>query len=1044
MPAGANAPPRLLPVAPEDGTVIASPVRAADAAYVYSIAADIPFVDALAAGLLAEAAADPSGLALGRMLVLLPTRRACRALQEAFLRATAGRPLLLPRLQPIGDVEDDDLAFVDAADAFSDAATAAVPPAIGDLRRRLLLARLIRAQPPTAVGDAATRRSFSHDQAVRLAAELARLIDQVTTERLDFARLANLVPAEYAAHWQITLRFLEIVTHHWPDILADEAALDPAERRNRMIAARVAAWRDAPPEGPVIAAGSTGSIPATAELLSLVARLPLGRVVLPGLDRHLDPIAWDGVEQSHPQYGLKHLLDGMGLTRNDVADWNSDVAPRAMGDRSRLVSEALRPARTTDAWSTAAVGEIAASSCDGLTRIDAVDPHEEAGVVALIMRHTLERREARGSAGLTAALVTTDRGLARGVAAALRRWDIAVDDSAGTPLGETSPGVFLRLIAAMVAADMAPVALLAGLKHPLATGGMAPGRFRRQVRMLETAVLRGPRPAPGFAGLTVASAAADKEGVLGPWLSSLAAHAADFSTLLAGPARSLPIFVAAHIRFAEALAATDDAPGAARLWAGEAGEALAAFVGELVETGDVLGEVDGAHYVALFDELIAGRVVRSRFGTHPRLAILGPLEARLQHFDVMILGGLNEGTWPADPVADPWLSRPMRAAFGLPAPERRVGQSAHDFAQAFCAGEVYLTRATRVDGAPTVPSRWLTRLEYLTGGPESGAPLSGPVAARVNWLSWHRALDTPTGMEPEPRGPVRPAPTPPVSARPTRLSVTQIETWMRDPYAIYARHILRLRALNPIDAAPDAADYGSRIHDVLDAFVRAHDTGPLPPDAASRLIALGESALADLRGRPSVWAFWWPRFCRVAQWFVVHEGARRRGLSQAVAEVDGRLTVEAAGRPFTVTARADRVDRLADGTLAIVDYKTGAPPSKKEVEAGFAPQLPLEAAIARAGGFGDIPAAAVSVLEYWRLNGGEPAGRVSAAGDDPAMLAEEALAGLVRLVTRFADPATGYESRPRPDMAPKYSDYEHLARVLEWSAGKADDGGDGS
>ncbi len=1016
---------------------------------IFTIPAEAAFADTLAAGLLAEAARDRSGLALGRMLVLLPTRRACRALQDAFLRLTGGRPLLLPRLQPIGDVEDDDLAFAEAGALFSPGGAvggAAVPPAIGELRRRLLLTRLIRAQPGLQTDDGAPTRPIPHDQAVRLAGELARLIDQVQTERLDFTRLAGLVPEDFAEHWQITLRFLEIVTAAWPEILAGEAALDPSERRNRMIAARVAAWRANPPADPVIAAGSTGSIPATAELLSLVATLPQGCVVLPGLDRHLDADSWSAVGQTHPQYGLRHLLDGMGLTRDDVADWPAVDVPAAAikSGRTRLIADALRPAQTTDRWNATGGSAGALPAVDaGVERIDVADPGEEAGIIALIMRHTLERPANDSEPGRTAALVTPDRGLARAVAAALRRWDIAVDDSAGIPLGETPPGVFLRLVAGMIAADMAPVPLLATLKHPLAAGGMNPGRFRRRVRQFEIGVLRGPRPASGFAGLAAAAAASDGAGELGPWIAALAGLADPFAALLSRPAQKLPLQVEAHVRLAEALAASEDNTGAERLWAGEAGEALAAFVAELVESGSVLDDVDGARYASLFDELLAGRVVRPRFGTHPRLAILGPLEARLQRYDVMILGGLNEGTWPADPAADPWLSRPMRADFGLPSPERRIGQSAHDFSQAFCADTVYLTRAARVEGAPAVPSRWLTRLEYLTGGPDSGSPLSGRVAARATWLDWHRALDQPQAGTDVLRGPVRPAPAPPVEARPSRLSVTQIETWMRDPYAIYARHVLDLRALNDIDAAPDAADYGERIHDVLDDFVRAHDIGTLPADALERLLTLGEERLADLRARPAVWAFWRPRFGRVARWFVGHEGARRGQLAQAVAEVTGKLTIEAAGRPFTVTARADRVDRLADGTLAIIDYKTGAPPTKKEVEAGFAPQLPLEAAIARAGGFEGVAPAEVSALEYWRLNGGEPAGRATPAGDDPAALADQALLGLVRLVTRFADPATGYESRPRPDMAPKYSDYEHLARVLEWSAGGGDGNGDG-
>jgi ATP-dependent helicase/nuclease subunit B len=1003
------------------------------AARIFSIGGDAPFVDALAAGLLAEAAADPAGLALGRMLVLLPTRRACRALAEAFLRHTGGRALLLPRLQPIGDVEEDDLAFSEAAPAI--AAGIELPPAIGELRRRLLLAKLVRARARADAVEGDAERPLPPDQAVRLAGELARLIDQVQTERLDFGRLADLVPEDYAEHWQITLRFLDIVTAAWPGVLADERAIDPADRRNRLIAARIDAWRAAPPDHPVIAAGSTGSIPATAALLSLVARLPAGRVVLPGLDRHLDDAGWAAVGPTHPQYGLKQLLDRICLDRDAVADWPTDAPARS--GRTALLAAALRP---PEARNVAPTNGAMAQALDGVVRIDAADPREEAGAIALIMRRTLDELPTSGAPGRTAALVTPDRGLARAVAAALRRWGVEVDDSAGTPLGETPPGIFLRLVADMVAATLAPVPLLAALKHPLAAGGMVPGRFRHLVRRLETAALRGPRPASGVAGLS-AALPADSVAALAPLLAAFDRCTAPFADLLSGPDRPLPELVAAHVRCAEALAASADETGAARLWTGEAGEALARVVADLVESGAVLGPVGGARYTALFVELLAGGTVRPRYGTHPRLAILGPLEARLQRYDVMILGGLNEAAWPAEPAADPWLSRPMRARFGLPPPERRIGQSAHDFAQAFGARAVYLTRAVRAEGAPTVPSRWLTRLEFLTGGPDSGSPLSGRIAARSEWLAWQRALDAPG--DGAPRGPVRPAPKPPVVARPSRLSVTQIETWMRDPYAIYARHILRLRALDPIDAAPDAADYGSRIHAVLDAFVREHATGELPHDAVARLLARGENALAGLRARPAVWAFWWPRFCRVAEWFVAHEGTRRAGMAHAVAEVTGSLTIDAAGTPFTVTARADRVDRLADGTLAIVDYKTGAPPTKKEVEAGFAPQLPLEAAIARAGGFAGVPAAEVSALEYWRLSGGEPAGRVSAAGDDPATLAAAAVQGLAGLVARFADPATAYESRPRPDMAPKYSDYEHLARILEWSAGGGDEGGDG-
>lgn len=965
---------------------------------VFTIPPRVAFVDALAAGLAARHAGDDP-LALARVTVLLPTRRACRALAEAFLRQSAGRALLLPRLVPLGDLDDEpELDFPLGAEA------AEVAPAIAPLRRQLLLARLVQqAQPVPA------------DQAARLAQELARLIDQVHTERLDFGRLAELAPAEFARHWQVTLDFLRIVVEHWPAVLAEEGTIDPAARRNALLEARAAAWETAPPADPVIAAGSTGSIPATADLLRVVAMLPQGAVVLPGLDRDLDDASWDALGPTHPQYGLRQLLAGLGVDRVDVADWDDAPTEPEREDRVALLREAMRPAETAERWTELDAAPLLRGVRD-MVRVDAPGEREEAGTIALMLRQALE-----GDG--TAALVTPDRGLARRVAAALARWGIAIDDSGGTPLGDTPPGTFLRLVA-QLAADPAPVPLLAALKHPLAAGGLAPPAFRARVRVLEIAVLRGPRPAPGLAGLR---AVLDDPDLL-RWLDDLDGRLAPLTALFDGRPRPLEALLDGHVAAAQALS-TDD-QGSARLWAGEAGEAAAAFVAELKAGAGALAPLPATQYPALLGALMSGATVRPRYGTHPRLAILGPLEARLQHVDLVVLGGLNEGTWPAEPAADPWMSRPMRAEFGLAPAERRVGLAAHDFVEAGAARSVVLTRAVRSGGAPTVPSRWLTRLDTVL----RGAGEANGLPRERQWLDWLATLDRPDGP-PQPWPP--PAPRPQLEARPRKLSVTRVETWMRDPYAIYAQYVLRLRALDPLDAAPDAAAYGTIVHEALDAFVSAHPTGPLPDDALDRLLAAGRARFGNL-AHPTVQAFWWPRFERIARWFVGHEGGRRAALDRAWAEVAGRLEIAAPGGPFTLTATADRIDEMAAGGLVIVDYKTGAPPSQKQVAAGFAPQLPLEAAIARAGGFDGIPAAAAQALLYWRLSGGEVAGHESAAGDDPAALCDEALIGLTALVARFDVPETPYEARPRPSEAPAYSDYEHLARVKEWAAASED------
>jgi ATP-dependent helicase/nuclease subunit B len=483
------------------------------------------------------------------------------------------------------------------------------------------------------------------------------------------------------------------------------------------------------------------------------------------------------------------------------------------------------------------------------------------------------------------------------------------------------------------------------------------------------------------------------------------------------------------MRFAEALAASDQLPGPARLWHGDAGEHLAQFAADLLDSADAGPPVAASRYPGLLDGLMAGQVVRPRFGGHPRLAIWGTIEARLQRADLMILGGINEGTWPAETDPGPWLSRPMRADFGLPPVEQRIGLMAHDFVQAFCAPEVVITRATRAEGTPTVPSRWLLRLDAVLGALGLDPLAAGDTAP----VQWAQRLDQPAATRPlDP-----PAPTPPLHARPREVSVTRIEIWRRNPYGLYAQKILGLRALDPLDEDPGAAEKGLLIHKALEHFVTQYPDA-LPADPAAELMRIGQGVFDELDVRPGVRAFWWPRFARVAGYVATLERARRQvGDVRVLAECLGQHTLDAPGGPFTVTAKADRIEQHGDGHLAIVDYKTGAPPSETAVRLGDSPQLPLEAAIAAHGGFDGLPAGTVAELAYWKLSGGPTPGEERAlTKTDPATLAADALDGLAKLVAHFDDPATPYRAYPDPARAPRYDDYAHLARVAEWRAGE--------
>jgi ATP-dependent helicase/nuclease subunit B len=988
--------------------------------HLYTIAPDRPFLATLARGLLALAGGDP--LMLLRMTVLLPTRRAARSLREAFLRLTAeggdpGAPLLLPRLRPIGDLDDDEIGF---GVAGGEDTTLAVPPAIPELRRRLLLTQLVLGWSKVS-GDG----PLLPGQAAALAAALAGLLDTAQSEEADFDKLRKLAPDEFAEHWQLVLRFLDILPREWPRLLAAEGALDPAERRNILLRRQGALWRQTPPAGPVIAAGLTGGLPALTELLSVVAWLDRGAVILPGLDRSCDPAEWEliGEEPAHPQQLMALLLRQLEVAPEDVREW--PLAGRtgtASGreKRLRLVAEALRPAAMTDSWRDLAPEPEDALA--GLTRYDCVSQEDEAVTIALLLRRALNTPAA------TAALVTPDRELARRVGAELRRWGIDIDDSAGVPLNRTPPGAFLRLVLDLADSALAPVPLLAALKHPLAAGGLAPAAFRDFARHLEGAI-RGPRPAPGFVGLR--AALADSEAALLDFVERLEDCLGELAAYLDEESVALVDLVGAHIRAAERLAATEDETGVARLWREAAGEAAARFCHELIDAAADFPALPGRHYPALFEALAAGAVVRPAYGQHPRLSIWGLVEARLQQADLLVLGGLNEGTWPGPVAFDPWMSRRMRKDFEIALPERAIGIAAHDFAQALGAPVVALTRATRREGVPTVPSRWLLRLDTVL----RAVGLEGALAAEPEIAVAAALHDQPGGRRPRPPA----EPRPPLAARPRQLSVTQIETWIRDPYAIYARHILRLKAIDELDADPGRAELGIKVHAALARFIARHPHA-MPAAAEAELIAIGRECFGPILSRPGVWAFWWPRFERIARWFVAEERVRRADIAESLSERHGRLTIPASAGPFTVTAIADRIDRRADGELVLIDYKTGALPQKREIENLIAVQLPLEGAIAQGGSFDGV-SGRVAALEYWRLSGGETAGeRRPIGGDDPAALIDRAIAEIGALIDRFDDPATPYKAVPDPQWAPRFSDYRHLERLGEFEIEPEDEG----
>ncbi|MFP5329462.1 MAG: double-strand break repair protein AddB [Alphaproteobacteria bacterium] len=957
---------------------------------VFTIPPHRSFADSLVAGLIAKYGRDPLALANGR--ILLPNNRAVRSITEAFVRAS-GSGLVLPRLVPVGDPELEERigGALDPADLDDPA-----PPAVDPLERLLALADLMRTDGESTI------------EALRLAADLARTLDALLVEEISPAELATAAAdaPELAGHWRVSLDRLQAILSQWPERLREMGRIDLAQRRNLLLRRLAKRWASNPPPGFTVAAGITTSAPAVAALLATVAGLSEGMVVLPGLAQPafmpneewewLGPREDGSREETHPQYHLKLLLDRMGIAREEVKLWPRVGIAASSPLRTRALGRAMASARFSDKWSDLKPRERRLS---GIRAAVLSDSAAEAQAIALAIREALE------TPGKTAALVTPDRTLARRVSALLARWGIDADDSAGKPLTELAPGTLLLGIASALAEELAPVPLLALLKHPLVGGeGEARVKWLDDVRLLDEG-LRGPRPATGLAGLdrhfTEREEERKPEGCLAAW-KRVRPFLQPLDGQLAAP---VPVreFAALIVRCAESLAGT-------RAWRGQDGRMASELIAELQSTDQGKGLRLGAEdSVAFLAELLSRQSVRPPFGGHPRVFIWGLLEARLQQADLMILGGLNEGTWPALPQPDPWLAPKIRANLGLSGLEFRIGLSAHDFAGALGAREVLITRARREGRSPTVASRFWLRLDAISGGLPRDRRLERIAAA----------LD-----DPGPAQPVkRPEPCPPAGQRPDRISVTAVDRLKADPFAFYAQAILRLRPLDPVDADHTAAWKGSAVHKVFEQWLREDQCDP------DRLRPRAEALLDGETIHPMLRALWAPRLLEAIDSLAELERRNREiGRKPLVAEAKG----EAALAGVTVHGRVDRIDRLADGGLVVIDYKTGSPPSGKAVEKGFALQLGLLALIARAGGFEDVTGDPQD-FEYWSLakrymdkNPVRPAKDMSA---------EEFLA---HAYGHFADAAekwlTGLEpfrAKPNPAFSP-YEDYDQLMRLEEW------------
>lgn len=953
--------------------------------HIYNIPSSCSLVDILAAKLLEQYGNNL--LNLTDVTVLLPNRRAVRELRNAFIRLHGLKATLLPRIMPLGCIDEDGFFFTGN--------NLELPSVISPTERLLIFIRLITARPDNFRLD-----SISFAQACFLARELASMVDMAGNEQLDFSALENLVPEEYAAHWQNTLSFLKIITEFFPQILAERHLTDISEYNNILLNEQNNAWKQNPPAGEIIIAGTTATFPAMKQLVKTVSELPHGSVYLSGLDKFLDKESWERIDETHPQFEFRQLLDFLKLSRSDIMDICTSDNP----EREKLLSEVMRPAATTDKWRNLTSEKISPLAVKGLNLINCRDSGEEALTVAAIMRHNLETPEK------TTALITEDRNFARRVSNELLRWNIQADDSAGIPLIQTPQGIFLRLIAQTCDSDFEPLSLLSLYKHPFTCAGIGNSVVRTKIRDYEKNILRNRK----------------KRNMKDTdFISEQKKLFAEFSNLMCQPQANFKNLLEAHIRLAEVLAARPDKSGADILWAGEAGETAASLLSGLLEAAETLGSVPQGQYSDLFEALLSGTMVRSKYGSHPRLRILGPIEARLCSFDTVIISGMNEGTMPGSASSGAWMSRPMRKDFGFPLPEKAIGVLAHDFCEMICSKEVYLTRSERVQGTPMVKSRWWMRLETVlkAAGFNPAALQSSP------YLEWSRQFNRTDKIIPI----APPCPKPPLSARPRELWTGDIEKLIYDPYTIYASKILKLRKCDKIIPPLDAVDLGIVVHEILENFYKSYPR-ELPKNAEEILLLLSAEAFDKNGINGEVRAFWWPRMQKIIKWILENEKNNHLEVAKTFCEIKGTITFRSAGGTFTLGAKADRIDKNKDGSLSIIDYKTGQAHSAKEISVGYAPQLPIEGIIAEQGGFDGIPAATVQKLSYWLL------GHKSVCIDKNTKdVLNNNFCIIQKLINIFDNENTGYITKPHPKYILNHSDYRHLSRSDEWEINNNDE-----
>jgi len=941
-------------------------------ANLFSIAPVHPFNHTLAEFILGQGFSEQE---IANSIVLLPTRRACRDFLKAFAQTNTKQAFFCPQVLSLGDSNEDEIYF-----ATSDIVKQDI---VSNLQLQFILTRLVQ-----------QKNNSNLSEAFYLAQDLAHLISQTETALLSFDDLKNIKAANYAEHWGQILDFLKIVTHFLPEILKETGKITPALARAENILNATKFYSHKAQLGTkIIIAGSTGSLPPTRKLIKTLAEFENTYIILPGLDFNLSEADFNDVTPTHPQFGMKDLLDDLKAKPWQVKEITPSKNSLTPNSRLDLISKTMLPSSSIKTWE----GVKLPTDCTaGITSLTLNNVEEEALAISLIIKKSCFEKK-------TVALVTPDRNLAKRVSVKLKKFGILADDSSGTPFDKTPLGRLICAVADCVTKNFSALSLVTLLNSAYITFGLERKQYLETLTKFEKFVLRKIHLYNGLDDLKNKLVQLNLDATLQSELVSFIDKLLKALEPLKYSSQTLKakqwwqnLLTSLHNLGADAHLTTDNS--------------LAELNQEINEHADLLPDLTISDFSKILPLIMNFFSVRPPMHENASVIILGQIEARLLDVDTVILGSLNDGTFPKNTVISPWMSETMRVEFGLPPSTRKIGLAAHDFTQALGKCEVFLTRALKDGGTPTNASRFILRLEAL---------LSSASLKLEDSQTWYNLVKHYTSVK-ELTPPKRAEANPPLDARQFKnFYVTKIERLLHSPYDFYAENILKLRPLDELEKLPELSDFGNFVHEGIAKYINKGG------GSSEQLLQMIESEFTKSQIPLDIQHFWITSLKRIAQFVADDYNSKKHLYTQHLLEQVGEAKLDG----FNIAAKADRIDKLQDGSVTIIDYKTGAVPKNSDVSSGWNPQLTLEAIICEAGGFVGINHSKVSEIAYYKL-GGQSGGKITRIDLTKGDILENTRHRIAQLLHEFCDKPTPFIARHLSEYSLKYSNYEHLARII--------------